>query len=474
MPMRRSTAPAPEAARCPMPPSTPPWQSATTRSGSTATPPPRRCCSPATSCSGRRRRHRASRCFRSRRRRPPHRHACPCRSPAGGTRRAGRGRRRGASVAACSRHMPPAAWPSSRDYRRGVAIGSARGLNARFVSQPRAPQVAGLPALSTGMDRAKCAAVRRSLVAAALALAVCPTAWAGDPVPSFKYLVTGNGQGFSVFDVNANAVKQFLERPYRYLKANPSTPDGDGIVRRSLVFDTYFGVKAGGTSAGLGGRAPSVGGYVDESYMIRSEQSVGGVDTESFFVAPFGYPGNGLVMLLKITNTSNAAVPVTAYAIHNFKMGTASDPDAPGAAGESVTWDGTAATAPGPGGGAKEYVPLGGAEATTCNANAYTTVQGGGSLTTQSPCSGTDIKNAFQKNLGTLAPGASAWWGVAVLFAAGGSAQPATTAWNAFLAGQTPDALYASILAEVEAYRAAPAPGLNATETKVWRQAEIV
>lgn len=303
---------------------------------------------------------------------------------------------------------------------------------------------------------------------------VSTTAWAGDPVPSFKYLVTGNGQGFSVFDVNANAVKQFLERPYRYLKANPSNPDGEGIVRRNLVFDTYFGVKAGGTAAWLGGRAPNDVGYVNESNMIRSEQTVGTVDTESFFVAPFGYPGNGLVMLLKVTNTSNAAVPVTAYAIHNFKMGTASDPDAPGADGESVTWDGTAATETGAGGGAMVYVPIGGADASTCNASAYTTVQSGGSLTTQSPCSGTDIKNAFQKDLGSLAPGASAWWGVAVLFDAGGSSQTATTTWQTFLAGQTPDALYASILAEVEAYRAPPAPGLDATETKVWRQAEIV
>src|SRR6185312_1703552 len=128
----------------------------------------------------------------------------------------------------------------------------------------------------------RAAAVRRSLTAAAIALAVSSPALAGDPVPSFKFLVTGNGQGFQVFDVNANAIKQYLERPYRYLKANPSNPDGEGIVRRNLVFDTYFGVKAGGTSAWLGGRAPTDVGYVNESNMIRSEQAVGAVDTESF------------------------------------------------------------------------------------------------------------------------------------------------------------------------------------------------
>lgn len=317
-------------------------------------------------------------------------------------------------------------------------------------------------------------AVRRFLTAAALALAISRPALAGDPVPSFKFMVTGNGQGFQVFDVNANAVKQYLERPYRYLKANPSNPDGEGIVRRNLVFDTYFGVKVGGTAKWLGGVAPDEVGYVDESNMIRSAVTVAGVQTESFFVAPFGYPGNGLVMLLKVTNNSGSAQQVTAYSIHNFKMGTASDPDAPGADGETVMWDGTAATETGPGGGAMVYVPIGGADASTCNASAYTTVQSGGSLTTQVSCSGTDTKNAFQKDLGTIAPGATAWWGVAVLFDAGGSASTATTAWNTFLNGQAPDALYTSILAEFEQYRTPPAPGLNATETKVWRQAESV
>src|SRR5207245_8716672 len=79
---------------------------------------------------------------------------------------------------------------------------------------------------------------------AAVGLVARP-AHAVDPVASFHYLVTGNGFGFQVFDVNANAIKQYLERPYRYLRANPSNPDGEGIVRRNLAFDTYFGVKVG-------------------------------------------------------------------------------------------------------------------------------------------------------------------------------------------------------------------------------------
>ena len=62
--------------------------------------------------------------------------------------------------------------------------------------------------------------------------------------------------------------------------------------------------------------------------MIRSVVAVGGVSTETFYVSPFGFEGNALVMLLKVTNTGSSAVPVTAYAIHNFKLGSAPNPDA--------------------------------------------------------------------------------------------------------------------------------------------------
>src|ERR1700704_463723 len=113
------------------------------------------------------------------------------------------------------------------------------------------------------MNRGIGRVVRRLVTFAAvatIALAARP-AHAVDPVASFHYLVTGNGFGFQVFDVGANAIKQYLERPYRYLRANPSNPDGEGIVRRNLAFDTYFGVRVGTQGAWLGGRTPSEVGY---------------------------------------------------------------------------------------------------------------------------------------------------------------------------------------------------------------------
>src|SRR5512146_1694810 len=214
--------------------------------------------------------------------------------------------------------------------------------------------------------------LRRLIPALAVVALAARPAHAVDPVASFKYLVTGNGFGFQVFDANANAIKQYLERPYRYLRANPSNPDGEGIVRRNLAFDTYFGIKVGAQGGWLGGRTPTSVNYVNESNMIRSVVPFGGVSTETFFVAPFGYEGNAVVMLLAVTNTGGSAVPVTAFSIHNFKLGSATNPDVPDANGESIAWDGTVATETGPGGGAMVYAPIGGADVASCDPGAYT------------------------------------------------------------------------------------------------------
>jgi len=319
--------------------------------------------------------------------------------------------------------------------------------------------------------------VTRRLIPALAVLtvaAVVRPAAAVEPVASFRYLVTGNGFGFSVYDQTANAIKHFLERPYRFLRANPQNPDGDGIVRRNLVFDTYFGVKVGATAGWLGGKAPSEVGYVEQSNVIRSTVAFGGVTTRTYFVSPFGYQGNALVMLLEVANTGTSPQPVTAYAIHNFKLGTAPNPDDPGANGEAISWNSTVATETGPGGGAMIYAPIGGADVASCADNTYTQVAAGGGISAAASCSGTDKKQAFQKDLGTIAPGSSKWWGVALLFDADGNATAATSAWTAFLNNRGADALYTDVLAEIAAWRKPPPAGLDATETAIWRQSEMV
>lgn len=77
--------------------------------------------------------------------------------------------------------------------------------------------------------------------------------------------------------------------------------------------------------------------------------------------------------------------------------------------GETVDHDATSRTATesGPGGGVMVYAPIGAVDVSSCNANAYSNVAGNGTLTAQTSCSGTDQKNAFQKDLGSIPPGES-------------------------------------------------------------------
>lgn len=316
---------------------------------------------------------------------------------------------------------------------------------------------------------------RLFLAASLVCLAPARPAAALEPVASFRYLVTGNGFGFQVFDADANAVTQYLERPYRYLRANPANPDGEGIVRRNLVFDTYFGVRVGSTSAWLGGRRPDQVGYVDQTSMIRSQVTVDGVRTETFFVSPFGFDGNAMIMLLRVENTAGAARDVTAYSIHNFKLGSAPNPDAPGANGETIAFDAGSMTATetGPGGGTMIYAPIGGVDSSSCATDAYGAVASGGTPTPQASCAGTDRVNVFTRSLGSLGAGEVRWWGVAVLFDEGGGAT-ARAAWTSFLAGRGPEQLHADVLAEWDGWRTPPPAGLSPAELRIWRQSEAV
>ena len=107
-------------------------------------------------------------------------------------------------------------------------------------------------------------------------------------------------------------------------------------------------------------------------------------------------------------------------------------------------------------------------------ANAYTTVRRRHRLTSTPTCSGTDHKNAFSKDLGTIAPGAWAWWGVAVLFDGGGERADRATAWATFAGTQTPTAARRLPRRDGGDRATPPVAGLTDAETEIWRQAETV
>ncbi len=316
---------------------------------------------------------------------------------------------------------------------------------------------------------------RSRLIAIALLLGAGATpSQAVEPVASFDYLVTGNGFGFQVFDKNANAIKQFLERPYRFMRPNSSNPDGEGIVRRNLVFDSYFGVRIGSQATWLGKSTPGSVGYVDQTNVIESVVTIGNVETHSYFFSPYGYDGNAMVMLIQVKNTGSSAIDAQAFALENFHMGSAPVPDTPGADGESVQLAADVGTETGPGGGVMVYLPIGGADHESCASDAFTQVQNGQDLSGTTSCSGTDKVGILQKGLGSIPAGGSAWWGMAVLFDSGGQSAAARTAFESWLGSDDASTLLDRVLGEWDSWRKPVAPGLSPAEARVWRQAEAV
>ncbi|MBR59055.1 MAG: hypothetical protein CMH54_13685 [Myxococcales bacterium] len=328
-----------------------------------------------------------------------------------------------------------------------------------------------------------------------LFLLVC-FAWLSGPIPqsaqaaqrSFYEMPTGNGHGFQVFNRVENRIKVFLEQPYRYVgHADPAR--AEGIGRRNLAHDIYFGLRAGPQSLWLHDQTDIE--YEAESHIIHGQSVEAGLEVHTYYYAPYGYGGNAMVMLIQLKNPTQTALDVQVFAKPNLKLGTGR-PN-PNTNGESIVWNG-AATLPhaietGPGGGHAIYVPIDGLDQMSCGADAtlYNQVKDGTALEASDSCEGDDQVPVFQRTL-SIAAGGEAWWGTAVLFLNDNPAHAAAdtfrdyrsiddilNAWSAFQGEQGAQALHESALAEMEAWRVDSAPSqLTSVETKIWRQSETV
>jgi hypothetical protein len=306
----------------------------------------------------------------------------------------------------------------------------------------------------------------RATTLAALLL-VARVAAAGTVQRSWNYLTTGNGHGFQIFDTNQNKITTFLSHPYRYVSSTPGNPNADGLSRRNLAYDFYFGVRGGGSSGWLNAAQAGAAEYVQQSNQIHVPSTLGAVQADSYFFAPFGYEGNALIAVLKAPSATDG------FAIFNFHMGASGTPDAPGADGESIRLSsGTQAVVEtGPGGGAMIYVPLSGVDHQDCT-NVYSAVQGGSDLGNNTTCAGTDVVPGFQKKLG-----ADGMLAVAVLYVDDpSSADAAAQAIVTWANHRTPQQLLDGAVSEMEAWRKPPPMNILCSddEQKVWRQSETV
>jgi GH15 family glucan-1,4-alpha-glucosidase len=291
---------------------------------------------------------------------------------------------------------------------------------------------------------------------------------------TWNYLPTGNGHGFQVYSAEKHRITHFLEHPYRYLRGRTvpaPPPESEGVGRRNLAFDVFFGLKSGGGAGWLSEpQASEAPEYVDQSNIIRAPTTVGGTKAESFFFAPFGFERNVMVGLLHAPGASDG------YALFNFHMGGGGSETEPDAAGESVR---AAAGVPkavverGPNGrGAMIYVPIGGADHVGCS-DVFNKGKGGQDLADDCTSSGNDIAVGLQKKLG-----ADGWMGVAATFVDNeADADAAAAAVNTWIAGRAPDKVLDDAKKEFEAWRK-PVPAGTALcsedEKKLWRMSEAV
>jgi GH15 family glucan-1,4-alpha-glucosidase len=282
---------------------------------------------------------------------------------------------------------------------------------------------------------------------------------------TWNRLTTGNGHGFQIFDAEQNKITHVLEHPYRYLRPRPGQPEAEGIGRRNLAYDFYFGLKGKGWLNQPDG-APPAPEYDEQSNVIKAPATLGGVNAESYFFAPFGLERNVMVAVLHAPGATDGA------ALFNFHMGVAggngTEPDANGESTIASSVPG-AVIEKGPGGGAMVYIGLSGVDAIDCQ-GPYGKIQGG--LTQNPACSGNDVSIGIQ---GKLADG---WMAVAVGYtddANGGDALANDI--EAWAAGRAPDKILSDTKAEFEAWRKPPPEGTalcSEDEKKLWRMSETV
>jgi GH15 family glucan-1,4-alpha-glucosidase len=310
-------------------------------------------------------------------------------------------------------------------------------------------------------------AIGLGLVIGTLGIVAAPREAHAAESRTWHYLTTGNGHGFQVFSEEKHRITQFLEHPYRYIapsKIPALPPEGEGVGRRNLAFDVFFGVKAGGwLSNDAGGESPE---YVDQTNIIRAPATVGGQKAESFYFAPFGLERNVLVGLLHAPGATDG------YALFNFHMGNGRlDPDANGEQMRAAVGVPKAIVETGPGGGAMVYVPIGGADHADCQ-GVFDKGNGGQDLADKVDCGGSDITAGFQKKLG-----ADGWMGFAASYVENAAdADAAAVAINTWAAARTPDKVLDDAKKEFEAWRK-PAPDgvlCSDNEKKLWRQSESV
>ena len=304
---------------------------------------------------------------------------------------------------------------------------------------------------------------------AAVALsAVATSAHAIEPFRSMRTLTSSNGRGAIIYDRTTYRITQFLEHAYRYPEK--------GVESRNFAFDSYPGIRVGGTGAWLANSAPTRIEYVNGTGIVHTERTVSGVQVDEYHFAPMSLGENASIMLVKVKRLSGSGA-IDAYGLFNYHLGSGSP--VAGADGEQALYVSSrdAVYEWGPSGKAFAYGSIGtSTHHAVSPGSIYDALNSGANLGDSNDTGGAkfDVAAGFQTALGDLAVNQEAWAGWYTVYDAGADAQAAADRVRTWLAGRSPGAVYAGEVADWAAWHKALPTGLSTEEAEVAKQSLAV
>jgi GH15 family glucan-1,4-alpha-glucosidase len=288
------------------------------------------------------------------------------------------------------------------------------------------------------------------------------------PHLSEQYLPSSNGIAAIAWDRSQSKLDQWLEHPYQAESAGAQT--------RNFIYDSYPGVRDGTTGTWLDTVTPSVIEYVPGTGVVHTTRMVGTVKLDEYDFAPMGLAEHASVMLLEVTQ-SGAPVPIDAYGIFNYHLGSGSP--SPGTDSETISYDATndAYYESGPSGVAFAYGSVTRSTHHGCTPNNPFGLLNAGSDLADDPGTGgptTDAVAGLQSSLGSPAANAATWAGWLTVLAPDANGQAAIQRVRTWVAGRTPDKLLADEVASWQAWTKPAPAGASAQESAVALQAQTV
>lgn len=338
-----------------------------------------------------------------------------------------------------------------------------------------------------------------------LLLLVCPALAQQAPARSFFDLPSSNGHGAVLVDARRGRLTQFRERlpateePELDAQGNEKWIGNQPqmVPARDLLFDAYFGVRAGGQQRWLDGLAVDASGYAaaapatsQGSGVVELQQQAYGLALRTFVYAPRAVPHAAFAMVLCARNPGASAVSgVSVFQLTNLHLGFGR----PGvrsdlaANGETVVVAGNGDVFERGFAGVVGTRPLGAATVTAWNQASSPSENGffvvrdtTGSFVARAPGDlggATDWVTGLQFDLGTLAAGEERCVGSVFAHHGDPFAQATVSGWlDAWVNGQGAKALLDAELAGWAAFQAGLRlpTGLGADEANITRQAAVV